>query len=504
MDVSSVQVQVITLVSLLLFCILMVYIGFHTSHKTKTLDGFLLGGRKIGAWMSAFAYGTSYFSAVIFIGYAGKNGWDIGFASIWIGIGNAVLGCLLAWFVLAKKTRQMTHNLNSKTMPEFFEGRYGSTNMKIYSAIIIFLFLVPYSSAVYKGLGSMFNTIFPNIPVNICMLVVAIITSIFLVLGGYVAAVYTDCIQGIIMIIGTVLMVILLTFNDKVGGLTSAYEKLNSFDAELIKIFGGQNWKFLLINILLTSFGTWGLPQMINKYYAVKDNNAIKKATVVSTIFAAIIGIGAYYTGTLGRVYMENTLPLNGYDYIVPNTLFQALGNASIFSNFVLALIMVLLLSASMSTLSSIVLTSSSAITVDLIPQCFPKFQKNNQVLLTRIFCLVFVLMSYIFATMNFAIIVSIMSFSWGVVSGSFIGPYFFGLYWRKTTTYGAWVGMLGGILTIGILTIIQTASAGFSSAISNAPVYGVLAMAVSMMSTAIVSLFTPKIDSSIIDKAFN
>jgi SSS family transporter len=461
-----------------------------------------MGNRNIGAWMSAFAYGTAYFSAVIFIGYAGKNGWDIGMASIWIGIGNAVIGCLLAWLLLARRTRAMTRSLDVKTMPEFFEGRYGVKGMKLYSALIIFIFLVPYSSAVYKGLGSMFTTIFPGVSVNVCMLIVAVITAVFLVLGGYVAAVYTDFAQGVIMIAGTLTMILFLTYNQTVGGFSAALDKLASLDSGLVDVFGGGNWRFLLLNILLTSFGTWGLPQMVSKFYAVRDNAAIKKATIVSTCFALLIGFGAYYTGSLGRLYLDNTLPAN-YDYVVPATLVAAFGSTGIFANIVLAVIMVLLLSASMSTLSSIVLTSSSAISVDLAPFVIKDYTKERQMLLTRLLCLLFVALSYLFATLQIAIIVSIMSFSWGVVSGSFIGPYVLGLYSKRITKYGAWAGMLGGLLIVAAFTVYKTALAGFDAAIADAPLYGVLAMAASFVLTYGVSLVTPPLNKQIIEKAF-
>ena len=187
MEQNLAQTQFIIIAALVIFAVLMVCIGVYSSRKVKTIDGFLMGGRQIGAWMSAFSYGTSYFSAVIFVGYAGQHGWNIGLGSIWIGIGNAVLGCYLAWQVLAKKTRNMTHTLSSKTMPEFFEGRYDATALKIVAAVIIFVFLVPYSAAVYKGLGSMFSTIFPNVPINVWLLIIAVLTGAYLVLGGYVA-----------------------------------------------------------------------------------------------------------------------------------------------------------------------------------------------------------------------------------------------------------------------------------------------------------------------------
>ncbi len=509
------QTQVVTIIALILFSLLMVGIGIYSYTRTRTIDGFLLGGRKIGAWVSAFAYGTSYFSAVIFIGYAGKYGWDIGLASIWIGVGNAILGCLLAWLLLAKRTRTMTHTMQSKTMPEFFESRYNSTPIKVFSALVIFIFLVPYSAAVYKGLGSLFNTIFPNVSVTVCMLIIACLTAIYLVMGGYVATAYTDFVQGIIMIFGVIALVIAIVKNPAVGGFASAITKLRDINPELVSPTGGSNLKFLCTNILLTSFGTWGLPQMVSKYYAIKDTRAIKTATVVSTGFALIIGFGAYFMGTLSHLILgAENVPMTAagainYDAIVPNMLLNALGDSNVLTTIILAVILLLLLSASMSTLASVVLTSSSAISVDLLPTISKKYKadtdadSHKQVFITRCLCLLFVAASFVFATMNISIIVNIMSFSWGVVSGCFIGPYIWGIYSKKTTKAGAWAGMICGLLTVAIPTLVLTITGGFASAAAKAPEMGVCAMAVSIIVVPVVSAFTKKFDDKFISGVF-
>ncbi len=503
MSSTNLQIQFITAISLAIFALLLIGIGFYSKKKANTMDGFLLGGRKIGAWMSAFAYGTAYFSAVIFIGYAGKQGWDLGLSSVWIGVGNAVLGCFLSWLVLAKRTRNMSHNLNASTMPEFFCERYESTYLKLFSAVIIFVFLVPYSAAVYKGLGALFNTIFPQVSVNVCMLIVAVITSIFLTLGGYVATVYTDFIQGIIMIIGVVLMLLIVFLNPTVGGVSGAISKLNAIEPALTSV-KGPNPIFLSINILLTSFGTWGLPQMIRKYYAIKDEASIKSATVITTIFAALIGCGAYLVGSLGRIYLDNTLPQGGYDLVVPRILIKSMGTDNIFTTVVLAVILILLLSASMSTLSAIVLTSASAVSVDLMPFITKGIPQKRSVFLTRILCLGFAALSFIFASLKISIIVSIMSLSWGAVSGTFIGPYVWGLYSKRITKVGAWCGMLGGLFTMLGMTAFVTITQSFAAAMANAPVAGVCAMCVSTISTPLVSFMTKKsVSDSTIKKAF-
>lgn len=513
-------VQTVTCVALVLFSLLMVAIGLYSVKRTDTIEGFLLGGRNVGPWISAFAYGTSYFSAVIFVGYAGKHGWDIGLGSIWIGVGNALLGCFLSWKLLAKKTRTMTHHLSSKTMPEFFGDRYQCTALKIVSALIIFIFLVPYSAAVYKGLGSMFVTIFPSIPVSMWMLLIAVLTGIYLILGGYVAAAYTDFIQGIIMIVGVFAMVIAVIRYDSVGGFTNFLENLKAVPdngdgitgQNLISWFGGSNLKFLCTNILLTSFGTWGLPQMVSKYYAIKDTKSIKTATIVSTVFALIIGGGAYFVGSMSRLVLNNQLPADGHDAVIPQVLTTAL-SGNVATVCILAVILLLLLSASMSTLSSVVLSSASAVSVDFVPSVVKNYSPKNQMILTRVLCLLFVALSYIFATQNITIIVNIMSFSWGIVSGAFIGPYVWGIYSKKTTKAGAWAGIICGLLTVIVTTIILTVSGlgaegatvgtAFKAASAKAPEMGCAAMAVSIIVVPIVSAFTRKFDKEHIEKCF-
>ncbi|NLY43865.1 MAG: sodium/proline symporter [Clostridiaceae bacterium] len=481
-----------------IYVLLMLGIGFISMRKASNIQDFFLGGRKMGPWMSAFAYGTTYFSAVLFIGYAGKSGWGFGISAVWIGVGNALLGSLLAWLVLAKKTREMTHRLNVSTMPEFFEKRFDSKAMKVFSALIIFIFLVPYSASVYAGLSYLFNSVF-GIDYVYCMLIMAILTAVYLVLGGYLATAMTDFVQGIIMIVGVIIMIFYVLYNPVVGGLTEGLSRLSQIPNDgprLVSVFGGDNWLGLLSLIMLTSLGSWGLPQMVHKFYAIKDEKAISKGTVVSTAFALLIGCGAYLVGAFGRLYLNNTVPVvNGtpnYDVIVPELLKMAMPEA------MLAVILLLVLSASMSTLASIVLTSSSAIAMDLVQGYFlPNIKKEKVMLLMRILCLVFIIFSFIVAYKPNAILV-LMSFSWGTVAGSFIGPFLFGLYWKGTTKIGAWAGMLAGCLTSISLAVYSNLNA------AQAPMFGMIAMLVSLVTVPVVSLLTPKYSSSHITEVFN
>ena len=508
------KTQIYTVIALCVYSVAMALIGCISYGKSKTLDGFLIGGRKIGGWATAFAYGTTYFSAVVFIGYAGQHVWNIGIGAIWIGIGNAILGCLLSWLLFANKTRKMTKKLDAKTMPDYFEKRYDSKGLKIISSAIIFIFLVPYSAAVYKGLGSLFSAVFPSVETWVWMLIIACLTAVYLVAGGYIATAYTDLVQGIIMIVGVVCLVIAVLSHDSVGGLGGFIENLKSFESlpndpnpttgtQLTNIFGGSSFKFLCFNILLTSFGTWGLPQMIGKFYAIKDTSAIKRGTVISTVFCIVIGCGAYLIGSTSRLILGGQLPEGGIDAIIPTVLTEVLSGGTL-GIILLAVIMILLLSASMSTLEAVVLTSASAVAVDLIPAVSKKeIPAKTKMSLTRILCLVFVACSFIFATRNIPIIVSLMSFSWGIVSGCFIGPYIWGLFSKKITKIGAYAGIISGLVTVGGATLVISITDSFKVAASKSPEMGVAAMAISFVIVPVVSLLTKNKDEKRVDEIF-
>lgn len=211
---------------------------------------------------------------------------------------------------------------------------------------------------------------------------------------------------------------------------------------------------------------------MVHKYYTINDESQIKKATVISTIFALVIGVGAYLVGSTSHLFLEaapNGAPVVGYDNVMPTILMQAL-TGNVWLNILLSVIMLLLLSASMSTLAAIVLTSSSAISVDIIKVVKPGISDKSQMLIMRLLCLLFVVLSFVFATLNISFIVNIMSFSWGVVAGSFIGPYIWGLYSKKVTKAGAWAGTLSGLVVVGVLLVIFTATSGFDAAKALAP----------------------------------
>lgn len=469
-------------VFLFAFVALMVTVGIIVRKKVINMDDFFLGGQKVGPWISAFSYGASYFSAVIFIGYAGKIGWDMGLSAMWIGVFNAILGTYLAWAVLGKKTREMTHQLGAKTMPDFFEKRYGSKNMKIFAALIIFIFLVPYSASVYKGLGYLFESAF-NIPFIYCTLGMAVLTGLYILLGGYMATAINDFIQGMIMLAGAILMVAYVVSSPQAGGISNAVKSLAEIEAAKTT-FVGPNPASLLGLIILTSLGTWGLPQMVHKFYAVKDDRgAIKKGKIISTIFALVIGVSAYGTGSLGPLFFSTVPDGGNYDKIVPLMLTQ-----SAVPDLLLGLIAVLVLSASMSTLASLVLVSGSAITIDLAKGVvYKKMSKRFEMNLMRFICVLFVVTSFIISVTNPSAIVTLMSLSWGALAGSFLAPFLYGLWSKKASVTGAWAAMITGISVMLLCVVILPrlsggAPGGVVKFLSAAPNAGSLAMLLALV----------------------
>ncbi len=453
------------------YAIFMLAVGILYSRKGTDMASFTVGGRSAGAWISALSYGTAYFSAVMFIGYSGGSGWSYGLWSVLVGIGNALFGSLLAWLVLADRTREYTRKHDIKSMPQLFEKRFGSSKMRLFACVVIFVFLIPYSASVYKGLTSVCSVIL-GIDEQVCMIIIAIASALLLVLGGYIATLKADFVQGFVMMIGVSALIVLVVLSPQVGGLGTGLSNMTEYmrSHEMLPLTG-KPAVALISTLLMTSFGTWGLPQMVHKYYGIKDRQEVKRGTIISTVFALLVAGGGYFIGSLSHLFFGETMPEGGKDFLVPLMLDQA-G----LPDLLVGVILVLLISASVSTLSSITLTACSTVSMDLVkPTIAKKMNDKDLAALTRILCLVFVVMSYFIANYPTPIL-EMMSYSWGIISGSFLAPYLLSLYWRGINRAGAWAGMLGGFLT----AFLPAAISGFTT--PDGPLYACLAMAVSFV----------------------
>ena len=502
--------MVIKVLLTIIFLVVMVGVGIYSRKQASSVDGFVLGGRAVGPWLTAFAYGTSYFSAVVFVGYAGQFGWKYGLSSTWIGIGNAVIGSLLAWILLGRRTKLMTQHIESRTMPDFFGTRFSSQGLRVVASVIVFVFLIPYTAGVYKGISTLFEMGF-GIPYEYCVVIMAILTAVYVILGGYKATAMNDFVQGIIMLFGIV-TVIGAVINAQ-GGLSEAVGKLAVLPADgsdvagsggFATLFGPDPWNLLGV-VVLTSLGTWGLPQMVGKFYSITDESAIRRGTIISTVFALIVAGGCYFLGGFGRLY--EPVVAGGkiaFDSIVPAMLVTL-------PDVLIALVVLLVLSASMSTLASLVLTSSSTMTLDLIyrdKQSLPgeveegsiddtvaERVERRKVVVMRVLIVFFIVISLMIALNPPTFIAQLMGISWGALAGAFLAPFMLGLYWRGVTTASVWACFAWGVG----LTVVNMLLGNPINPIN----CGAIAMVGGFPVVWLVSLFTPKMPGDTVDRIF-
>ncbi len=513
---------------IVVFFAMIIGVGLYSRKNTKDVSSFVLGGRKVGPWLTAFSFGATYFSAVIFIGYAGKFGWDFGVSALWIGLGNAFIGSLAAWVILGKRCRIMTKTLNTNTMPDFFGKRYNSKALRIAAALIIFVFMIPYSASVFNGLSYLFTSALRLDRISngyeICIIVMSVLAATYVILGGYMSTAINDFIQGMIMIVGIVMTIVcVLNYH---GGLMSSMTELSkvpaangsSFQGVYSSLFGPEPLNLLGV-VILTSLGTWGLPQMVQKFYSIKDDKSVHTATVVSTIFAVIIAGGSYFMGGFARIFITDSNidsiktssgALN-MDKIMPIILDQAI------PTLLIAILVVLVLSASMSTLTSLVLTSSSTITLDVLADNVIKnMTEKKKVSIIRLLLAFFVLVSMALAIYSYrsndVYITKLMSISWGAMAGSFLAPFLYGLFWKGVTKAAVWASFISGVgITVSHLILSNGALFGHNFKFPTglpinlaSPINaGAFAMLFGLIVVPVVSWISPKLDKKVIDEAF-
>ena len=504
--------MIIKILLTIIFLAVMVGVGIYSRKQAGTVEGFVLGGRSVGPWLTAFAYGTSYFSAVVFVGYAGQFGWKYGMSASWIGVGNAIIGSLVAWVLLGRRTKLMTQHIESRTMPDFFGTRYRNEWLRVVASVIAFVFLIPYTAGVYKGISTLFEMGF-GIPYEYCVVIMAILTAFYVILGGYKATAMNDFVQGIIMLFG-IIVVILAVLNSQ-GGLVAAIDKMSVLPSDdnaavnggFASLFGPDPWNLLGV-VVLTSLGTWGLPQMVGKFYSITDEDAIRRGTIISTIFALIVAGGCYFLGGFGRLFGTPPMLPNGrldFDSIIPSMLVTL-------PDILIALVVLLVLSASMSTLASLVLTSSSTMTLDLIyrdkkslpgevtegsiDDMVSEKIERRKVVVMRVLIVFFIALSLMIALNPPTFIAQLMGISWGALAGAFLAPFMLGLYWRGVTPASVWACFVWGVG----LTVINMLIGNPINPIN----CGAIAMVGGFVVVTLVSFVTPKMSKDDVSKIFD
>jgi len=462
-----------------LYALMIIIVGLFSLRKTKSFNDFFLGGGNIGPWMTAFSYGTAYFSAVLFIGFAGKIGWDFGYSGLWIAFFNAFVGVLGVWAVFGWRIKKMSTEYGVSTMSEFLEKRYQSPVFKLLSAIVIFVFMVPYSAAVFMGLSYLFTSNF-GIAYEYALLFMGILTALYLVMGGYKSMARIDMIFGIIMTVGVIIL-----FSSTIkegGGLGNITSSLRDIQPSLTKAIGPPGWWPLFSLIFLTSIAPFAMPQLVQKFYAIRDRRSVRTGMVASTFFAILIGGVAYFVGSTTRLFItpeatpgafDNGIPVA--DRLMPELLTNVIPEA------LAVVILLLILSASMSTLAALVLISSSSFSKDFYAGFIKKdISDRSLTALMRVMSGFFVFLSVMLAYMNFDSIIAILGISWGAIGSFFLGPFVWGLFSKRVNRFGA---LSSGF--IGLTLCLALYAYGMPS-----PQAGTIGMISSLLINPVFSLF--------------
>jgi SSS family solute:Na+ symporter len=425
-------------------------------------------------------------------------------------LGNAFIGSLVPWVILGRRTRVMTHHLKSATMPEFFGSRFNSTALKIGAAIIVFIFLIPYTASLYNGLSRLFAMAF-NVDFIYCIIGMAVLTAIYVVAGGYFATAVNDFIQGIIMIIG-IIAVIGAVFKDNGGFMTALNSLAKIEEVNVYKVptpgvltsFFGPDPLSLLGVVLLTSLGTWGLPQMVSKFYSIKSEKSISKGTIISTFFAFVVAGGCYFLGSFGRLYADSDKISYGSSGIVFDSIIPAM--LSKFPDAMIGIVILLVFAASISTLSSLVMASASTLTLDFLKgNVIKKMGDKDQLLIIRILIVVFILISSFIAIIQYrggiSFIAQLMGVSWGALAGSFLAPFVYGLYWRRVSKAAVWCSF---VFSTGLLTLNIFFRSSFPAILQSPINAGAFAMLAGLVIVPVASIITKAPDKALVENCFS
>jgi SSS family solute:Na+ symporter len=411
---------------------ILIGVGFVTQKNSKSSSDYHLGGRKIGGMVSALSFVAAYFSSVVIIG-GGGFGYKFGLSTLWIGATNVLIGTLLAWLVLGKRTRKITKRLEAETVPEFFARRYNLPFARAFTSIVIALFMIVYNVSILKGLGNTFEVLL-KIPYIWGVLLSGAITLIYVAFGGYLAVVWTGFIQAIIMAGG--LIILLVRGLQVSGGLANGVAMLRKVQEGYVSTPGLWGWPGLISYVMIVSFGVWGMPQMLARFYSIKDNKSIRSGIIWATIGSSMAFI-PYLVGALSRISFP---ALTNPDLAIPMFVNQYLNPFSV-SIFFIGVI-----AAGMSTFSAVLIVSSGAIIRDFLKNSLSLKLNDKQEVKWSIIANVAVgAVSMAIAIKPPGLILQLTAFSWAVIASACLAPFLLGLYWNGTTRLGVICSMVGG-----------------------------------------------------------
>ncbi len=470
---------------------LLAAIGMVLSGRSKNAGDFAIGGRSVGPWVTALSFVAAYYSSVVIIG-GGAFGWKFGLATLWVGAGNVLIGTTLAWIVLGRRVRKFTENLDVVTMPGFFAARYGSPQARIFSAAVTGLFLIIYNVSVLKGMANSFEVLM-DLPYWVGVVISGVVILFYTAIGGYLAVVWTSMIQALVMIAALVLLAFMSL--QRVGGMTALVDKLNAVDPGLVSTPGVWGWAGLISFTLIVSLGTWGMPQLIVRFYSIKSAKMLRTGTVIVTVGAAV-ALLPYLTGAVARVLVPQ---LDSADQAIPAL------TALVLNDWGGALFLAGVVAAGMSTFAGVLIIIASSLVRDVwIAGLGRTLTPTAELKASRIMSMAIGVISLLIALKPPALVLVLTAFSWAVIASTNLWPLLFGIYCRRTGPKATFASMIAGVTAalvwqawpkLGFLPPLHPSLAG---------IHGfVVGTAVGLIVIVIGTFIGRPADSRLIEKAF-
>ena len=468
-------------ISMALFASVFIFLGYLGYKKTKTVEDYFVAGRKMGPLLIAFSYGATFISAVALIGFSGIAS-VYGHSILWLAFLNVFVGIFIAFVVYGLRTRKMGLSLKAMTLPELLGNRFNSVKLQQVSGLIIGIFMVAYTSAVFLAIASLFQVTF-GIPYWLCVVVFTLVVGIYLIVGGLYAVMWTHAVQAIVMLVGMIILTVGIYV--MLGGIGPAHEAAAGLTPEMLKSIGSpaatqapngltsmppvlsQPFMMVLTLIFGVGIGVLAQPQLITRYLTAKNEKALRLAVPIGGIFILFMTFTAFSIGPLCNVlmYQNNimypTKEVAGVMVANPDAVVPTIIN-ELFPAWFILIFLFAILAAAMSTAAALFHTAGASIGRDVYEKSMKRqLSPEKSIFITRIATFVIVIATLIISLNPLDVVAFMTAFFFGLMACTFLAPYTLMLYWKKTNRTGVWVGMLGGFLvtiTWYILIYFKTA----------------------------------------------
>jgi len=433
-------------ISITVYMVGMLLIGYYAYKRTSDLSDYMLGGRTLGPAVTALSAGASDMSGWLMLGLPGAM-FSQGLSASWIVIG-LTLGAYANWLYVAPRLRTYTELANNSiTIPEYLENRFGDTTkmLRIVSGLVIMIFFTFYVSSGLVSGAVLFENSF-KLDYIVGLWIVAGVVVAYTLFGGFLAVSWTDFVQGLIMVIALVMVPVVTIFHT--GGLGESFHTIRQIDPALMDMFKGTTL-LGIISLFAWGLGYFGQPHIIVRFMAISSVKEMAKARRIGMGWMIFSVVGAMFTGFVGIAYFAN----KGIKLADPETVFMELGHI-LFHPFITGFLLAAILAAVMSTISSQLLVTSSSLTEDIYKTFFRRSATDKElVLIGRLSVLLVALVAMMLAFNKNSTILSLVGYAWAGFGASFGPVILLSLYWKRMNKWGALAGMIAGSATVIIWT---------------------------------------------------